>query len=341
MLGENTLEKLDLKDRKILYQLDLNCRQSNTQIGKKIGLKKDVVGYRIKRMEEAGVIKGYWTNIDSYKFGYEVYRYYIVFQNVTSDIKNEIIEQLINYKNTWVVRSIKGLYDISLVLWVDSIPKFYSFWDEFNEKYGDYFAEKIFSVYLQDDAYPLSYLLLEEYEKSDRDKCLQTTGGEPVEIDDVDYKLLNYIVENARIPLIELAEKLGCSSQAANYRIKNLMKKRIIQAFRVNIDVSKLGLQEFKVDIWLKKLSKRKQIWNCIKYNPYVTFISTSAGYADLEIVFTTEDSDKLIEILEDVFSKFPGAVRKYIYWASKKTYKFRCMPEIDFKSILCAKKNK
>ena len=119
------------------------------------------------------------------------------------------------------------------------------------------------------------------------------------------------------------------------------MKKRIIQAFRVNIDVSKLGLQEFKVDIWLKKLSKRKQIWNCIKYNPYVTFISTSAGYADLEIVFTTEDSDKLIEILEDVFSKFPGAVRKYIYWASKKTYKFRCMPEIDFKSILCAKKNK
>ena len=119
------------------------------------------------------------------------------------------------------------------------------------------------------------------------------------------------------------------------------MKKRIIQAFRVNIDVSKLGLQEFKVDIWLKKLSKRKQIWNCIKYNPYVTFISTSAGYADLEIVFTTEDSDKLIEILEDVFSKSPGAVRKYIYWASKKTYKFRCMPEIDFKSILCAKKNK
>lgn len=322
------MEKIDLKDRKILYQLDLNCRQSNTQIGKKVGLSKQVVDYRIKQMEENGIIKGYWTNIDSYRFGYGVYRYYIVLQNVTSDIKNEIIDQLIKYKNTWVVRSIKGLYDISVVLWVDSIPEFFCFWDDLNEKYGDYFTEKIFSVYLQDDAYPLSFLLLKEYEKSDRDTYLQTTHGKSVEIDNVDYQLLNHIVENARIPLIKLAEKIGCSSQTVSYRIKNLIGKGIIQAFRVNIDVSKLGLQEFKVDIWLKKLSKRRQIREYIKYNPYVTFISTSAGYADLEIVITIEDSDKLLEILEDMFSKFPGAIRKYIYWTSKKAYKYRCMPE-------------
>jgi len=95
MQGENTLEKLDLKDRKILHQLDLNCRQSNTQIGKKIGLKKDVVGYRIKRMEEGGVIKGYWTNIDSYKFGYEVYRYYIVFQNGYMGFEKQMIDYFV------------------------------------------------------------------------------------------------------------------------------------------------------------------------------------------------------------------------------------------------------
>jgi len=49
---------LDLKDRKILYELDLNCRQSNTQIGKKVGLSRKVVEYRIKKMEEEGVIMG-------------------------------------------------------------------------------------------------------------------------------------------------------------------------------------------------------------------------------------------------------------------------------------------
>ena len=39
---------LDLKDRKVLYQLDVDCRQTNSEIGKKVGLSKQVVDYRIK-----------------------------------------------------------------------------------------------------------------------------------------------------------------------------------------------------------------------------------------------------------------------------------------------------
>ena len=69
---------IDLKERKILYHLDLNCRQSFTQIGKKVGLSKELVKYRVLRMEEEGIITGYWTCIDSYRFGYQVYRYYLI-----------------------------------------------------------------------------------------------------------------------------------------------------------------------------------------------------------------------------------------------------------------------
>ena len=71
---------LDFKDRKILYELDLNCRQSNTQIGKKVGLKKDVVSYRIKQMQDENIIINFWTAINTFKLGYHVYRIYITFQ---------------------------------------------------------------------------------------------------------------------------------------------------------------------------------------------------------------------------------------------------------------------
>ena len=74
--------KLDLKDRKILYELDLNARQTLTQIGKKVGLKKDVVSYRMKKLQDEGIIKNYYTVIDAYKLGYTLYRYYINFQYV-------------------------------------------------------------------------------------------------------------------------------------------------------------------------------------------------------------------------------------------------------------------
>jgi DNA-binding Lrp family transcriptional regulator len=329
------MEQVDLKDRKILYELDLNCRQSNAQIGKKVGLSKEVVTYRIKRMEEEGIIINYWTLMDSYRFGYQAFRYYIVFQNATSAIRDEIMKQIASYKKTWAGYSIKGMYDISVHIWVNSIPDFYKFWDSLNDRYGDYFAEKIFTIYLQVDCYPLSYLIRDENYKSDREKPQTLGGKDPIHIDYIDYQLLKEIDDNARIPTIELAEKLGCSSQNANYHLKGLMKKEIIQGFHTNIDVTKLGLEEYKVDIWLKELSKRKKIWDYIKYNPNITYINTSAGYADIELEFTIEDSNALIDIIEDVSNKFPNAIRKYIFWSKKKWFKLQNIPEMteaDFK---------
>ena len=321
--------KIDLKDRKILYELDLNCRQSNTQIGKKVGLKKDVVGYRIKRMLDEGVIHNFWTQIDSYKLGYTVFRYYIILQNANQSIKNEIIQHLVNYKNTWVVGSIKGIYDLVAVIWIKSIPEFYQFWDKTNDKYGDYFAEKIFSVYLQAYCYPSTYLIFDNYEKSDREIYERLTGGgQPIKIDELDYRLLNELAENARVSLLDLAQKLGYSSQTIDYRLKNLKKHDVIQSFRMDVDYSKLGFEHFKVDIYLKEPSHRKELFIFLKNNPFVTFINTSAGYADLEVELVIQNSNEMIKLMEEVIFKFPGVIKKYIYFSSIKSYKLRCLPE-------------
>ena len=109
---------IDLKDRKILYHLDLNCRQSNAQIGKKVGLGRDVVGYRIKKLEDEGVIKNYSTVIDTFRLGFNVFRIYINFQYLTSDIKKEIIQYFVDYDKSWAVISTKSEIDLAVVVWV-------------------------------------------------------------------------------------------------------------------------------------------------------------------------------------------------------------------------------
>jgi DNA-binding Lrp family transcriptional regulator len=47
---------LDKIDKKLLYQLDLNCRQSNAQIGRIIGVSKQVIEYRINKLQSQGII---------------------------------------------------------------------------------------------------------------------------------------------------------------------------------------------------------------------------------------------------------------------------------------------
>lgn len=322
--------KIDLKDRKILYHLDLDARQSLTQIGKKVGLKKDVVSYRIKRMQDEGIIKNFWTAINTFKLGYHVYRIYINYQYIVRpDVKNEIIQHFVNYKNSWAVLSVQGPVDLDAVLWVKDVYEFYQFWDKTLEKYEDYFEKYSVSFYIQTVDYKKSYLLLDEYEESDREMYKITCGGKPVEIDKVDYQLLNGLAVNARTPLIELAEKLGCSSQTVNYRIKSLTKKGVIKAFRVNIDYSKLGLQNFAVDIYLKEYKQRKAIINYVKSNLHMFCMNVTVGWADLGFEFAIENLDKLIKIMEDIDSKFPGAIRKHDFWLSKKVHRERWLPEL------------
>ena len=50
---------LDLKDRKILYELDFNARQTDSEIAKKVKLSREVVNYRISRLQKNGIIRNF------------------------------------------------------------------------------------------------------------------------------------------------------------------------------------------------------------------------------------------------------------------------------------------
>jgi len=318
--------KIDLKDRKILYELDLNCRQSNTQIGKKVGLKKDVVAYRIKRMQDDGIIKNYWTAINTFKLGYNVFRIYINFHYVSTQIRNEIIEYFTEYENSWAVATVEGPIDLGLVLWVKNIYEFYQFWDKTLEKFEDYFERYTISVYIQAVGYKKSYLL-DKFDKTDNKMYEATCDGTIVKIDETDYKILNEIASNARTPLIELSKKLGCSSQSINYRLKNLEKSGVIQAFRVNIDRSALDLQLYKVDIFLKQYKQRKNIIKYLEEHGYMECLNVAAGWSDIEPEIVVKNTDELIRIMEEISNNFPDSIRKQDYWIMAKVHRERWLP--------------
>jgi len=323
------MTKIDLKDRKILYELDLNCRQSNTQIGKKVGLKKDVVSYRIKGLQDEGVIRNFYAAIDTFKLGYDVFRVYINFQYVTSTIKEEIIKYFVDYKNSWVVASIKSEIDLDVVIWVKDIFEFYQFFEKALNKYEDYFEKYSISIYIYAACYHKDFLLIDEHDRPDREMYEVSCGGKHVEIDESDYKLLNELAVNARAPLIELAEKIGCSSQSVNYRIKNLVKSGVINSFRVDIDLSKFDLHSYKVDIYLKDHKLKKPIFDYLKDKPCLEYMNFAMGWADLEPEFIVENMDELLKILEELNSNFSGVIKKQSFFITENLYKLRCLPEM------------
>jgi Lrp/AsnC family transcriptional regulator for asnA, asnC and gidA len=319
--------KIDSKDREILYQLDVDSRQSFARIGNKVGLSKTVVAYRVNKLIENGIIKTFYTVIDAFKLGYISFRIYLVYQYMTQEKEREIISYFINQKLNWWTISAEGRFDLAVIMWVRDINEFYSFWEETLKQFRDYFLEQQFSVYIQLYSYRYSYLL-DDVKKSDRTKFEITGGGTQVTIDELDFRLLRLIAPNARMPVKEIAKRLNTTVAVVNYRIKKLMKADVIQGFRSDMDLTTLGYQFFKADIDLKDYKQRGKIINYVKTNPHLVRIDKSVGISDLELEFHVISLGQFHDIMKDLVNKFPDVIKKYRYVYASKLHKMNYMPE-------------
>jgi len=319
------MEKLDLKDRKILYHLDLDSRQSFRSIGRKVGLSKDIVASRVKKLLENGIINNFYTYIDTSKLlGIISFRCYFSFQNVSPEIKKEIIDYFVEDKCTNTVHTILGNYDLIFFIYAKTLPEVYSFWDKTLEKYGDYFSKKVFSAFYQESYYDYLFLLEEkEYKKTNR-KFLQQWYDDQkiVETDDLDYQICKIISENSRMQTIEIAKKLNSTVVTIGNRMKKLKESGIILGFRTSINWPKLGYYYYKLDIELKRYNERNKIINYLKENPNLKYYIKTIGYVDLEFAFVLNNAHQLHQIMEDLSCKFPDTIKNYTYFSSVKTYK-------------------
>lgn len=72
-------QALDAKDRKIIGLLQRDCKQSQAEIAKQVGLSAAAVNERMKKLENAGVIRRYVAVIDPRSVGASITAFVEVF----------------------------------------------------------------------------------------------------------------------------------------------------------------------------------------------------------------------------------------------------------------------
>lgn len=323
------MEKLDLKDRKILYELDLHSRQSFRSIGRKVGLSKDVIASRVKKLQEKGIIKFISAEIDWDKLGYSYPRYYYKLQFITPEIKKEIIDCYTNYKHVRTVSSNHGSNDLCVIYSVKNLSEFYNTWGEtYLNKYRDYFAKQLFSIITLVKLYKSTFLIeVNKSKNSERFKYNFGGSGKRVEIDNFDLQLLQLIATNARMPMVEIVKKMNSTAKTINNRIKNLIKQGVIQGFSICIDYSKIGYHYFKADVVLKDPKKLPDLIKIIEKNPNLITIQKAIGYVDVEFSFILKNADQLLKIMEELSTKLPNVIKDYTYFYHVDIHKFDTKP--------------
>ena len=315
--------KLDLKNRKILHELDKNCRQSLNQIGRKVNLSKNAVRYRIAMMKKTGIKKKFQTIINIGKLGYIGIRIYLNLQNTMPKKEKEIIEYLKKISNVTWIASMDGLYNLGIFVVVKNIAEAHDFWDDLMEKYINYFDERSLTIITNSNYFSIGYLV--DLERSDHE-VITTTPQDP-SIDDTDKEIIEMLAEDGNISIVEVAAKLKHSPKTIIQRIKNLEKKKVIVAYKTFLDFEKLGYQHYKVSFILLKITKQKEreFKQYAKYHPNIVYEESYIGGDDIELGIHVKNHAQLRNMLEDIKERFADIIHDHkilqVYEEHKDTY--------------------
>jgi Lrp/AsnC family transcriptional regulator for asnA, asnC and gidA len=313
--------EIDNVDRAILHALDINSRRSNAEIAKDIRVNKNIVNYRINNLFSSRVIQGFYAVIDPTKLGFEGYRIYLKWQYISPSKEKEITAFVIKEDSSWWVGSIEGEWDFAILLWVKNAYEFKDFWDKFMSTYQKHVLKYSVCVYMK--VHDFSYAFLSPKEKAEK-STREVGGGSITSINEAQEKILKVLAENARMPTVDIAKKLGLTPMIVKYNIKKLKEEKVIKGFRARINTELLGYTYYKINFWLKDKSRYYEILSYAKEHPNIIYANETIGFADFEVEALVKQHSDLQDIIEEMKSVFGNTIREQNYFIYKKVHKIR-----------------
>ena len=111
--------RLDEVDLEIIRRLALTGREGIRELARSLGKSPSTIVFRIRRLEEAGIIKGFTTLIDYRKLGYQINALTLI--QVDGAYIEKVEQMLAKEKNVRAVYDITGEYDIAIITTFKSI----------------------------------------------------------------------------------------------------------------------------------------------------------------------------------------------------------------------------
>lgn len=293
-------KNIDIKDEKILDVLQKNSRLPISIIARKIGLLRETTYYRIINLEKKGIIRKFVTYIDISKFDLEVYSVFLNLNTSSLDIRNKIFNEIKESPYVTWASIVGSTFDIIFAIQAKNARHFKSIYSKISENFKEYIQNEQFSQRIRLDIYPKSDEKVKAFEENEYSLLSNT---KPIEIDELDKRVLFVLMDDSKINLIDIASKLKVPFTTIQSRIKRLEQKRIIQGYGVLLDYSKLGFDINQVLLQTSSLSdeETKKLRGFCKGNSNIIYnIETLANWSN-ELTIIVENNSQLQEIINKI----------------------------------------
>jgi Lrp/AsnC family transcriptional regulator, leucine-responsive regulatory protein len=317
--------KLDKTDLKILALLEVNARQSLSKIAKSIGTSEQVISYRIKTLEDEGVIGEYFTIINFAQLGYTSYRTMIRLSNIDEATQKKIIAYLVSHRNTLWIVDCGGRYDLLVNFLAASVQDY----DIMIRKFKNTFSEQIQNcevlVLVNSIGFGRNYLVPHANPK----EWVLQPQKEAQALDDLDLRILDKLAMNARISALSVGTEINCSTNTVIQRIKNMTKHGYIQGYRPLVHLEKTPYRAYKalIKIHNNTEQRERQLVNYLRMDNCVLLVVRLIGSWNFEVQYEVATREEGLKFTRNLRDKFRDIITDFEVLALYHEYKHNFFP--------------
>ena len=122
------------------------------------------------------------------------------------------------------------------------------------------------------------------------------------QLDEIDKKILDFLVENTRTPFTEIANQMGISAGTVHVRVKKMEDAGIILGSSLVINYKKLNYNfTTYVGILLSKSNKTQEVLKILEGIPNVTELSVTSGKYNIFCKIRAKDTDDAKRIIYQI----------------------------------------
>ena len=298
---------LDVKDKKILQELDANPRIPLSRLAKKVRLSQQVVDYRVKRLEEQGIIQHFGTIFNLSKIRYEQYRVFLQLGNVDDAEKKKIIGYLQRHEQVYWAALIGSKWDLFVVVFVRNYEALEEFLDGMFQKFPKALRDYEALYVLYHEFYPHKFLGMRDSFKPL--KVNSAVAGKYLALDKTDLQILHVLKIHCRASSLEIAKTCKVSYKTVQNRIKKLEAEDMIIGYRMFLRSEafhyKAYLLVFSFTSYGKKIEEN--FLRYVQQKQEITQALKLFGRYSFMLHFRVRNEKELHHVIVDLRNRFPA----------------------------------
>jgi Lrp/AsnC family transcriptional regulator for asnA, asnC and gidA len=132
-----------------------------------------------------------------------------------------------------------------------------------------------------------------------------------IEIDGIDKEILRFLMDDARKPILQIANKIGISGAAIHQRLKKLEDAGVISGSRFIVNNKVLGYKTMAfIGVYLEKAASNSEAVKELRKIPEILECHYTTGNWSILIKIICRDNEHLMQLLNKKIQPIEGVSR-------------------------------